>query len=345
LLLFFKKAGFSSLLQEPPSMRQIILAAPGGPEVMQIVEAERPVPKAGEVLIQVEAAGVNRPDVQQRKGLYPPPPDASPVLGLEVAGVVVEVGDGVTTLHPGDRVCALVNGGGYAEFATAPAGQCLPWPHGYDAVRAAALPENYFTVWANLFIHGRLARGESVLVHGGSSGIGTTAIQLARASGATVYATAGSAEKCAVCERLGATKAIDYKSEDFVERIRALTGKRGVDVVLDIVGGPYLSRNISILARDGRLVVVAVQGGTKDPEFDLRHVMVRRLTITGSTMRPRSAAEKAGIAASLLEHAWPLLENGTCAPVIHAVFPLDQVADAHRLMESSAHIGKIMLTL
>jgi putative PIG3 family NAD(P)H quinone oxidoreductase len=326
-------------------MRQIGLSAPGGPDVMHIVEAEKPVPRAGEVLIQVEAAGVNRPDIQQRKGLYPPPHDASPILGLEVAGVVVSAGEGVTSLHPGDRVCALVNGGGYAEFVVAPAGQCLPWPHGYDAVRAAALPENYFTVWANLFDLGRLARNDSVLVHGGSSGIGTTAIQLARAFAGTVYATAGSAEKCAACERLGATNAIDYKTADFVGRIRELTGGRGVDVILDIVGGPYLSRNISILARDGRLVVVAVQGGTKDPDFDLRHVMVRRLTITGSTMRPRTAAEKAGIAASLLEHAWPLLENGTCAPVIHAVFPLEQVADAHRLMESSAHIGKIVLTL
>jgi putative PIG3 family NAD(P)H quinone oxidoreductase len=326
-------------------MRQIGLSAPGGPDVMHIVEAEKPVPRAGEVLIQVEAAGVNRPDIQQRKGLYPPPHDASPILGLEVAGVVVSAGEGVTSLHPGDRVCALVNGGGYAEFVVVPAGQCLPWPHGYDAVRAAALPENYFTVWANLFDLGRLARNDSVLVHGGSSGIGTTAIQLARAFAGTVYATAGSAEKCAACERLGATNAIDYKTEDFVGRIRELTGERGVDVILDIVGGPYLSRNISILARDGRLVVVAVQGGTKDPDFDLRHVMVRRLTITGSTMRPRTAAEKAGIAASLLEHAWPLLENGTCAPVIHAVFPLEQVADAHRLMESSAHIGKIVLTL
>jgi NADPH2:quinone reductase len=312
---------------------------------MRIVTAERPMPRHGEVLIQVAAAGVNRPDIQQRKGLYPPPPDASPVLGLEVAGVVVEAGEGVASLHPGDRVCALVNGGGYAEFCVAPEGQCLPWPAGFDAVRAAALPETYFTVWANLFDRGHLTHGESVLIHGGSSGIGTTAIQLARAFGARVFATAGSADKCAACTKLGAEAAINYKTEDFVERVRALTGKRGVDVVLDMVGGPYLSRNISVLARDGRLVVVAVQGGSKDPDFDLVPVMVRRLTITGSTMRPRSAAEKAAIAQALFDQVWPLLEAGTCAPVIHGVFPLEQVTEAHRLMESSGHIGKIVLTL
>ncbi len=326
-------------------MRQVNVTEPGGPEAMVIGEAERPVPQPGEVLIQVAAAGVNRPDIQQRKGLYPPPPDASPVLGLEVAGVVVETGEGVMDLHAGDRVCALVNGGGYAEYCRAPQGQCLPWPAGYDAVRAAAVPETFFTVWANLFDIGRLAAGETVLIHGGSSGIGTTAIQLARALGARVFATAGSAEKCAACETLGAEAAINYRTEDFVARVRALTDKRGVDVVLDMVGGPYLSRNIAALAKDGRLVVVAVQGGGKDPDFDLRHVMVKRLTITGSTMRPRTAEEKAAIGASLLARVWPLLEAGTCAPVIHGVFPLDQVADAHRLMESSAHIGKIVLTV
>jgi NADPH2:quinone reductase len=326
-------------------MRQVDVSAPGGPEVMVIGQAERPVPRPGEVLIQVAAAGVNRPDVVQRQGMYPPPPDASPILGLEVAGVVVETGEGVTSLHEGDRVCALVNGGGYAEFCRAPAGQCLPWPAGYDAVRAAAVPETFFTVWANLFDIGHLSAGETVLIHGGSSGIGTTAIQLARAFGARVFATAGSAEKCAACEQLGAEVAINYKAEDFVARVKALTERRGVDVVLDMVGGPYLARNVAALAKDGRLVVVAVQGGGRDPDFDLRHVMVKRLTITGSTMRPRSAAEKAAIGASLLERAWPLLEAGSCAPVIHGVFPLEQVADAHRLMESSAHIGKIVLTM
>jgi len=326
-------------------MKQINVSQPGGPEVMEVGEAERPVPRPGEVLIQVAAAGVNRPDVVQRQGMYPPPPDASPILGLEVAGVVVETGEGVTSLHEGDRVCALVNGGGYAEFCRAPAGQCLPWPAGYDAVRAAAVPETFFTVWANLFDIGHLSAGETVLIHGGSSGIGTTAIQLARAFGARVFATAGSAEKCAACVSLGAEAAINYKDEDFVARVRTLTDKRGVDVVLDMVGGPYLARNVAALAKDGRLVVVAVQGGGRDPDFDLRHVMVKRLTITGSTMRPRSAAEKAAIGASLLERVWPLLEAGSCAPVIHGVFPLEQVADAHRLMESSAHIGKIVLTM
>jgi len=326
-------------------MRQVDVTEPGGPEVMVIGQAERPVPQPGEVLIQVAAAGVNRPDIQQRRGLYPPPPDASPVLGLEVAGVVVQTGEGVHSLHAGDRVCALVNGGGYAEYCRAPQGQCLPWPAGYDAVRAAALPETFFTVWANLFDIGRLSAGETVLIHGGSSGIGTTAIQLARAFGARVFATAGSAEKCAACERLGAEAAINYKAEDFVARVRALTDKRGVDVVLDMVGGPYLSRNIAVLAKDGRLVVLAVQGGGRDPEFDLRHVMVKRLTISGSTMRPRTAEEKAAIGAAMLARVWPLLEAGTCGPVIHGVFPLDQVVEAHRLMESSAHIGKIVLTV
>ena len=326
-------------------MLQVGITGGGGPEVMRIEEAASPVPRPGEVLVRVAAAGVNRPDIQQRKGLYPPPPDASPILGLEIAGVVTEVGHGVTALHPGDRVCALVNGGGYAEYAVAPVGQCLPWPAGYDATRAAALPENYFTVWANVFDIGRLAAGQVLLVHGGSSGIGTTAIQLARAFGARVFATAGSAEKCAACVSLGAEAAINYRQEDFVERVRALTAKRGVDVVLDMVGGAYLSRNISVLARDGRLVVIAVQGGSKDPDFDLVPVMVKRLHVTGSTLRPRSAAEKAAIAAALLDHAWPVLESGRIGPVIHRVFPMAQVADAHRLMEDGTHIGKIMLTM
>ena len=326
-------------------MRRVGVSGGGGPEVMRIEAADIPAPRSGEVLIRVAAAGVNRPDIQQRKGLYPPPPDASPILGLEVAGVVTEVGEGVTAVHPGDRVCALVNGGGYAEYALAPVGQCLPWPADYDAVRAAALPENYFTVWANVFDMGQLAVGQAFLVHGGSSGIGTTAIQLAHAIGARVFATAGSAEKCAACVSLGAEVAINYKQEDFVERVRALTDKRGVDLVLDMVGGPYLARNVSILARGGRLVVIAVQGGTKDPDFDLVPVMVKRLHITGSTLRPRSAAEKAAIGAALLDHAWPLLGSGRIGPVINSVFPMAQVADAHRLMEDGTHIGKIMLTM
>ncbi len=332
-------------MTRPESMRQIEVTEPGGPEVMRVVNAPVPHPGEGEVLIRVEAAGVNRPDVQQRKGLYPPPPDASQVLGLEVAGEVVELGAHAGSLHPGDRVCALVNGGGYAAYCLAPAVQCLPWPPGYDAVKAAALPETFFTVWANLFGPGRLAAGETVLIHGGSSGIGTTAIQLARAFGARVIATAGSAEKCQACVELGAEAAIDYRNEDFVARTKEITGGRGVDVVLDMVAGPYLSRNVNVLAKDGRLIVIAVQGGNKDPDLDIRKVMLNRITITGSTMRARTRAEKGAVAAGLLEHVWPKLEAGQCAPVIHGVFPLEQVTEAHRLMESSAHIGKIVLTL
>jgi len=329
----------------PQTMRQIALREAGDPDVMHIVQAQVPQPGDGEVLIRVAGAGVNRPDVQQRKGLYPPPPDASPVLGLEIAGEIVAVGGGVAGLSPGDRVCALVNGGGYAEYCLAPAVQCLPWPAGYDATRAAALPETFFTVWANVFGHGKLAAGETVLIHGGSSGIGTTAIQLARAFGARVFATAGSAAKCEACVGLGAEACIDYTREDFVERIRALTDGRGVDVILDMVAGSYLSRNVKLLARDGRLVVIAVQGGTRDPDLDIRQVMMKRLVITGSTMRPRTRAEKAAIAQGLRDQVWPLLSAGKCAPVIHGVFPLEEAPAAHRLMESSAHIGKIVLTL
>ena len=331
-------------------MRQIGLTGPGGPDVLHVTDAPVPTPAPGEVLIRVAAAGVNRPDVAQRSGTYPPPPDASPILGLEVAGRITALGDGVTTWQPGTDVCALVNGGGYAEYCVAPAGQCLPWPAGYDAIRAAALPETFFTVWANLFgpnlpSGGHLSAGQSVLIHGGSSGIGTTAIQLARASGARVFVTAGSPDKCAACVALGAEAAIDYRQEDFVARIHALTDGRGVDVVLDMVAGAYLSRNTQALARDGRLVVIAVQGGTRDPDFNIALVMMKRLVITGSTMRPRSAAEKSALRDELLAEVWPLLDSGSCAPVIHGVFPLDQVADAHRLMESSAHIGKIVLTV
>ena len=329
----------------PETMRQIAVPKAGGPENLTIETASVPKPRAGEVLIRVAAAGINRPDVQQRKGNYPPPADANPVLGLEVAGEIVALGDGVETLHPADRVCALVNGGGYAEYCVAPAVQCLPWPVGYDAVRAAALPETFFTVWANLFQIGRLTAGETVLIHGGSSGIGTTAIQLARQFGARVFATAGSAEKCAACVTLGAEAAIDYKTEDFVARTLELNGGRGVNVVLDMVAGSYLSRNTQVLGPQGRLVVIAVQGGNKDPELDIRLVMMKRLTITGSTMRPRTREEKGQIAADLLAKVWPVLDRGHCGPVIHGVFPLEQAADAHRLMESSTHIGKIVLTI
>jgi NADPH2:quinone reductase len=291
------------------------------------------------------AAGVNRPDVAQRTGAYPPPPGASPIIGLEVAGEVVAVGGEVSGYKVGDRVCALTNGGGYAAYCVAPAAQTLPWPADYDAIRAAAVPETYFTVWANMFGHGRLAAGETVLVHGGTSGIGVTAIQLAKAFGATVYATAGSDEKVAACLALGADAAINYRTEDFADAVKALTGGRGVDVVLDMVGGAYFSRNIKCLAMDGRLVLIAFLGGSKVEQMDLAPIMVRRLTVTGSTMRPRTTAQKGAIADALRAKVWPLLEAGQAGPVIHQVFPLAEAAAAHALMESSAHIGKIMLTV
>ena len=333
----------SSPTAVPTQMRHIVAATPGGPEVLRITTGPVPVPRPHEVLIRVAAAGVNRPDVLQREGRYPPPADASPLIGLEVAGHVVAVGTEVTQLQVGDRVTALTNGGGYAEYCVAPAVQCLPWPAGFDALRAAALPENYFTVWANLYLHGRLARGESVLVHGGTSGIGVTAIQLAREFGARVYATAGSDEKCAACMALGADGAINYRQHDFATRIAELTGGAGVDVVLDIVGAPYFERNLRCLAMDGRLVEVATMHGAKVEQFDLSRVMQRRLVITGSTMRPRTASEKGAIAQALRERVWPVLNTGRCAPVVYATFPLEDAAAAHRLMESSAQVGKIML--
>ncbi len=328
----------------PTEMRHIAHEA-GGPELMHVVTGPVPAPSAGEVLIRVEAAGVNRPDVQQRKGAYPPPPGASPLLGLEVAGVVAALGEGVGGIAVGDKVCALANGGGYAEYCSAPASQCLPWPRGYDAVRAAALPETYFTVWANLFQLGRLQPGERALIHGGTSGIGVTAIQLAHEFGSRVYATAGSREKCDACVTFGADAAINYKEADFAAAIKEFTGGRGVDVVLDMVGGSYAAQNLRCLGMDGRLVIIAFLGGSKTEGLDLTPIMVRRLTVTGSTMRPRTAAQKAAIATSLRETVWPVLEAGRCGPVIHTVFPLERADDAHRLMESSSHIGKIMLSV
>ncbi|MBN8871924.1 MAG: NAD(P)H-quinone oxidoreductase [Rhodospirillales bacterium] len=327
----------------PQSMTYIQAEGAGGPEVLRPATGPLPTLKPDEVLIRVAAAGVNRPDVAQRQGSYPPPPGASPILGLEVAGEVVQVGPEVTTLKAGDQVCALTNGGGYAEYAAAPAAQCLPFPAGYDALRAGALPETFFTVWANVFDLGRLAPGETLLVHGGTSGIGVTAIQLAKAFGATVYATAGSEEKCAACKRIGADAAINYRTEDFADAIKRLTGGKGVNVILDMVGAPYATRNIRSLAMDGRLVLIAFLGGSKAENFDFVQVMTKRLTITGSTMRPRTTAQKGAIAAELREKAWPLLAAGKVAPLIHATFPLAEAAEAHRLMESSAHIGKIML--
>ncbi|WP_439595887.1 NAD(P)H-quinone oxidoreductase [Falsiroseomonas sp.] len=316
----------------------------GGPEVLVAARGPVPQPAADEVLIRTEAVGVNRPDVAQRNGSYPPPPGASPVLGLECAGEVVAVGAAVTRWKIGDKVCALTNGGAYAAYCAAPEAQTLPWPAGFDALHAAALPETYFTVWANVFGHGRLAAGETILIHGGTSGIGVTAIQLAKAFGATVYATAGSAEKVAACLELGADAAIDYKTEDFAERVKALTGGKGVDVVLDMVGAPYFSKNIRSLRMDGRLVMIAFLNGHVAEQVDLRPIMVKRLTVTGSTMRPRSTAQKGEIAQALEAKVWPLLAQGKAAPRIFRTFPLAEAAEAHRLMESSTHIGKIMLT-
>lgn len=323
-------------------MRAVAITAPGPPDVLCVVERPRPVPAADEVLIRVTAAGVNRPDVLQRLGKYPPPPGASDLPGLEVAGVIDAAGSGVREWTPGKRVCALVNGGGYAEYCAVPASQVLPVPGTLTDVEAAALPETTFTVWTNLFERGRLTAGESVLVHGGSSGIGTTAIQCARAAGATVFVTAGSAEKCAACEQLGATYAFNYRTDDWVEGVRQATGGRGVDVVLDMVGGDYVARNLDALALEGRLVQIAF---LKSPrvELDLGVLMRRRLTLTGSTLRPRTPAEKGAIATALRATVWPWIAEGRIRPVVHAVFPLAQAADAHRLMERGTHIGKIVL--
>ncbi len=327
----------------PQTMRHVDLPAPGGPEAMRIVDGPVPQPKAGEVLIRVYAAGVNRPDVAQRQGTYPPPAGASPILGLEVAGEIVALGDGVSDLSVGDKVAALVNGGGYAEYCVAPAGQVLPWPKGYDAVRAAAVPETFFTVWANVFDMAGLKQGEKFLVHGGTSGIGTTAIQLAKAFGAEVYTTAGSGEKCLACVRLGAKRAVNYKTEDFLAVLKEEAGS--IDVILDMIGGAYFDKNIGLLGKDGRLAIIALLGGAVAEKANLGAIMMKRLRVMGSTLRPRSADEKRAIRDSLLEKVWPKLDAGEVAPVIHAVLPFERVADAHRMMEESGHIGKIVLTI
>ena len=316
----------------------------GGPDVLVAAERPRPVPAAGEVLIAVAAAGVNRPDVSQRRGGYPPPPGASDIPGLEVAGTIVEVAPDVRDWKMGDRVCALVAGGGYAEYCTAPAPQCLPVPQGVDMIGAAAIPETFFTVWTNVFERGRLKPGEWILIHGGSSGIGTTAIQLAKALGSHAIVTAGSAVKCEACMRLGAEHAINYRKTDFVAAVKHATGGRGVDVILDMVGGEYTPRNLELLALEGRLVQIALLGGAS-AQVNLGLVLRQRLTITGSTLRVRSVTEKGAIANAVRTHVWPLIESGAVKPVIHATFPLRAAADAHRLMESSDHIGKIVLTL
>jgi len=324
-------------------MIAIAIREPGGPEVL--VPGVRPVPTIGpgEVLIRVAAAGVNRPDIMQRQGHYTPPPGVTDVPGLEVAGTIETCGPEVPGWTPGDRVCALVAGGGYAAFCAAPAPQCLPIPSGLDFTQAAALPEVLFTVWTNVFERGRLQAAESILVHGGSSGIGTAAIQLARARGARVFATAGSDEKCAACVAIGADAAINYRSQDFVAETKRLTNGRGADVVLDMVAGEYVGREVECVADDGRIAIIAIQGGTKSA-FDAGLVLRKRITISGSTLRPRSVAYKTALARELREKVWPLIESGRVKPVIHQVFPAAQAADAHALMESGTHVGKIVLT-
>jgi NADPH2:quinone reductase len=324
-------------------VRCIEIAQPGGPEVLRLAERPDPAPSAGEVLIDVAAAGVNRPDVLQRLGSYPPPPGASDVPGLEVAGRVVGVGPGVTALRAGDAVCALVSGGGYASRCVAPVPQCLPVPAGLDLVAAAAMPETFFTVWTNVFERGALRAGETALFHGGTSGIGTTAIQLAAARGARVLATAGSDDKCRACKALGAEHAINYRTTDFVAAVHEQTGGRGVDLVLDIMGGSYVPRNLAALAVDGRLVQIGLLEGSPMATIDLRRILGRRLTLTGSTLRARSVEEKGRIATALRAEVWPLVEAGRVKPLVAATFPLAEAAAAHRLMESSAHVGKIVL--
>ncbi len=323
-------------------MKQIIYGADGTPESMQMVEGAVPQPGPGEILIEVHCAGINRPDVLQRCGRYPPPPGASPILGLEVAGTVAALGPGVTEWKVSDRVTALAPGGGYAEYCVAPASHALPIPAGLDMAEAAALPETWFTVWANLIDLGRLKAGERLLVHGGSSGIGLTAIQLARHFGATSIVTVGNEEKAQFCRDFGADHVINYRQDDFVQKVREITAGEGVDVVLDMVGGSYLQKNASLLRRDGRMVLIAFLEGSK-AEFDFMPVMLRRLTITGSTMRPRTVAEKTAIRDALLSNIWPELASRRLRTHVFATFPLMQAGDAHRLMESSAHMGKIVL--
>ncbi len=325
-------------------MKAIEIVTPGGPEQLRLTDRPTPQPGSGEVLIRVAAAGVNRPDVVQRQGHYPPPPGASDLPGLEVAGTVTALGPDVTGISVGDEVTALLSGGGYAEYATAAAAVCLPIPNGLSMIEAAALPENYFTVWTNLFERGGCKAGEDVLIHGGTSGIGTTAIQLAKAFGARVFATAGTHAKARFCESLGAVRGIDYRTEDFVEIVKNATDGKGVALILDMVAGTYVQRNIEAAAVEGRIVVIAVQGGAR-AEIMMNKLMIKRLTLTGSTLRPRTVAQKAAVAEGVRKNVWPLLAAGRVRPIIHASFPLAEAAEAHRLMESSSHIGKIMLTV
>ena len=327
---------------ENRQMKFCDISTPGGAEVLAISECAAPTPAKGEVLVKVAAAGVNRPDIVQRMGLYPPPPGASPILGLEVSGEVIEMGEGVDNYAIGDKVCALCNGGGYAEYVAVPVSQCLPIPNGLSMVEAASLPETFFTVWSNVMDRGKLREGERFLVHGGSSGIGVTAIQIAKAMGATVYTTAGNDEKCKACLDLGADAAINYKNEDFVEQIQSLTNNQGINLILDMVGGAYIEKNIQIAAMDGRIVNIAyLQGPQQNVNF--LPIMLKRLVLTGSTLRPQSAKTKASIAQSLQQRVWPLIESGQIKPVIHSTFDFDKATEAHTLMESSKHIGKIIL--
>ena len=326
----------------PRQMQCIGFASPGGPEVLNLIERPLPAPKQGEGLIKIAAAGINRADCYQRQGAYPPPPGASDILGLEVSGTIVALGEGVINWKVGDKVCALVSGGAYAQYCTAHSGSCFAIPTGYDWLKAAALPEALMTVWSNVWMRAGLKPGEILLVQGGSSGIGTTAIQLAKALGHRVFVTAGSAEKCAACEKLGAEKAINYHTEDFVEVVKKLTDGRGVNVILDMVGGDYIPRELNALAEEGRIVLIAFQRGLQ-ASVDLGLIMRRRLTVTGSTLRARDETFKTAVANAVKEKIWPLLESSKLAPVISATFPLAQAADAHRLMESSQHIGKIIL--
>jgi putative PIG3 family NAD(P)H quinone oxidoreductase len=328
----------------PENMLCVEITRPGPPEVLVAARRPTPHPAAGEVLIKVAWAGVNRPDCLQRAGAYPPPPGASDIPGLEISGAVVALGAGVTQWSVADQVCALVSGGGYAEYCPAPALQCLPVPRGLNLQQAASLPETYFTIWSNVFERAALKPGEALLVQGGSSGIGTTAIQLARAFGSRVFATAGNAEKCAACEQLGAERGINYRTEDFVAVVHSLTAGRGADVILDMVAGDYIPRELRVLADDGRLVVIALLGGAR-AQVDFNEVLRRRLTISGSTLRPRSVEFKGALARALRDKVWPLFEAGKIKPVIHTAFPLTEAARAHALMESSAHIGKIMLAV
>ena len=325
-------------------MRVVQIEKPGGPEVLRPAERPRPQPKAHEILVKVAAAGVNRPDVLQRMGLYAVPPDASDLPGLEIAGEVAACGAAVTRWKAGDKVCALTHGGGYAEYCVAPEVQALPVPQGLSLAEAASLPETFFTVWSNVYDRGRLAPGETLLVQGGTSGIGVTAIQMAAAMGNRVFATAGTDKKCAACVKLGAQVAFNYKTQDFAAGVKAATGGKGVDVILDMAAGDFVPKELKALADDGRLVFIAFLRGVKT-ELDVNEVMRRRLTITGSTLRPRPVEFKGAIAASLRSRIWPLIDAGKIKPVIYKTFPLEQAAEAHRLMESSAHIGKIVLTL